>query len=87
MKKKIIYICCSILFFANLFAQNQENNIPNNKNKLTKKNINVFLDKLIDIQVDKDEFSGSILVAKEGEIIYKRAVGEAWELMHTWACL
>jgi D-alanyl-D-alanine carboxypeptidase len=39
--------------------------------------LHTFLDGCIDRLVEEDRFSGAVLVAKDGEPIYKRAVGEA----------
>ena len=45
--------------------------------ELTVRQIREFTDELIDELIAGDEFSGAVLIAKDGEAIYTRAVGEA----------
>ena len=45
--------------------------------ELTEESLKAYLDDLIDTMAVRDQFSGAVLVAKNGRPIYKRAVGEA----------
>lgn len=72
---KVIII--SLLVLATAACAREEPNVVMPQGTPTSATITAYLDELIDSLVARDEFSGTILVAKDGQPVYKRAAGEA----------
>ena len=57
--------------------EREEGDIPVPEEPLTAEKLRDYINALIDDLVHQDNFSGAVLVAKDGVPLYKRAVGEA----------
>ncbi|UCG61200.1 MAG: beta-lactamase family protein [Candidatus Zixiibacteriota bacterium] len=72
----------SLLLFATTAFAQEEPAVVMPSGEPTAEKITAYLDELIDSLVARDEFSGTVLVAKDGQPVYKRAVGEACRWYH-----
>jgi D-alanyl-D-alanine carboxypeptidase len=70
-------VLLSALFIAAVVRAQEGPNVAMPQGPPTSDNITAYLDELIDSLVARDEFSGTILVARDGQPVYKRAAGEA----------
>jgi len=78
IKRFIIQSILVVALSAAVAAQQPQGpNVPFPEGDLTNEKLGAFLDELIDSLVARDEFSGTILIAREGKPIYTRAAGEA----------
>ena len=83
MKTTLFVLTLSALLFVAATIQAQEEpNVAMPEGKPTAEKINAYLDELIDSLVARDEFSGTVLIAKDGQPVYKRAAGEACKWYH-----
>ncbi|UCD63627.1 MAG: beta-lactamase family protein [Candidatus Zixiibacteriota bacterium] len=76
------YVLASALIFAAAAGAQEEPNVAMPRGTPTVEKITAYLDELVDSLVARDQFSGTILVAKDGQPVYKRAAGEACKWYH-----
>ncbi|MCP4725176.1 MAG: serine hydrolase, partial [bacterium] len=79
MKTRLFRFCIIMSIFIFLSVNAVKGNVDGtgNSDKQELNQVIEYLDKLIIDLAGKDEFSGTILVAKDGKPFYKKAVGEA----------